>query len=278
MLDILLAYASLIYPPPGSHHKPVSAKTIVIAGNSAGANLGLALTRVLLEFSRETGQQGPKILFHGQCVQLHLPAGVAVFSGWCDQCDVLPSWYEKGEHDILVQVQPALMPEYPADEIWPSNPPREHPYCAGSTLDHELVSPVAVGDWSGAPPMWFACGTEDRCLDGNRMIASQAARCGVPVLWNEYEGMPHEFAVLLGKLPQSKHCFASCATACKAFGEGKPISSRSLRMKMPACEDIDLGDVAALAPLPLNEVKRRMRERTRHIPVWTGTRSLKSRI
>ncbi len=278
MLDLLLAYASLIYPPAGSYHKSVSAKNIVIAGNSAGANLCFALTKVLLELRKETRQQGSKILFHEQSVQLDLPAGVAVFSGWCDQCDVLPSWYEKGEHDILVQVQPALMPGYPSDEIWPLKPPREHPYCAASTLDHELVSPVAIGDWSGVPPMWFACGSEDHGLDGNRVIASQAARCGVQVLWNEYEGMPHDFAVLLGKLPQSKHCFASCAAACKAFVEGEPISSRSLQIKMPACEEIDLGDVAALAPLPLNEVKKRMRERTGQKLVWTGTRPLKSKI
>ena len=146
MLDLLVAYASLIYPPPGSHHKSVSAKNIVISGNSAGANLCFALTKVLLELRREPTQQGPKILFHEQRVQLDLPAGVAVFSSWCDQCDVLPSWYEKGEQDILEQVQPAVMPNYPSDGIGPSKPPREHPYCAASTLDHELVSPVAIGD------------------------------------------------------------------------------------------------------------------------------------
>lgn len=78
MLDILLVYATLINPPPGPHHKPVSAKSIIVAGNSAGANQALALIRVLLDFSRETGQQDPKILFHGQCIQLQLSTGVAV--------------------------------------------------------------------------------------------------------------------------------------------------------------------------------------------------------
>ena len=42
---------------------------------------------------------------------------------------------------------------YPADELWPSNPRREHPYCAATTLDYELVSPpIAIKDWTGGPP------------------------------------------------------------------------------------------------------------------------------
>lgn len=129
-------------------------------------------------------------------------------SGWCDQCNALPSSHKNGEYDILEVLQPASMPGHPIDSIWPTNPPREHPYSAGETLDHELVSPAAVRDWTGAPPMFFVCGSEERGIDGNRVVASQAAKSGMLVIWNEYEGMPHDFNLMMAKLPQAKHAMA----------------------------------------------------------------------
>ena len=275
ILDLLVAYASLLYPPPGAQYKAVAADRIVLTGNSAGANLCLALTRVLLEL-RRASPLGPKISFHVREIQLPLPAGLTICSGWCDLCDALPSWREGGENDILVLLQPALLPKQPSDDIWPSNPPREHPYCAAALLDHELVSPAAVSDWTGAPPMWFACGGEDRGLDGNKIVASQAARSGVPVLWNEYVGMPHEFALLLGRLPQAKHCYASWAAACQRFAQGTARESSGWMIKMPDCEKVKVSDVAGLSPLPFDEVRKRMDSRKREMPVWTGDASLKA--
>ena len=273
VLDTLVAYASLLYPPPGSHHRPVSADRIVLAGNSAGANLCFALTRCLLELRRQTKETTrlvPTVRFHGREVPLPLPAGVATCSGWFDQCDALPSWRDGGENDILHVLQPALQPGYPTDHLWPSNPPREHPYCAAPTLDHELVSPAAVSDWTGAPPMWFGCGSEERVLDGNKVVASQAAKSGVPVLWNEYAGMPHEFAILMSRTPQAKHCLAAWADACKKFVEGQVVRSHAILLKMPACEEVEIGDVAELAPLPFDDVRRRMKMQNRGRPVYSG--------
>ncbi|MCJ1247620.1 hypothetical protein MMC30_004835 [Trapelia coarctata] len=273
LLDLLVAYASLIYPPPGSHHTPVPAHRIVLAGNSAGANLCFGLLKFLLELrcsSPNQAQRDPQLRFHGRQVSLPLPAGVATCSAWCDMCDALPSWHDNSKCDILDVLQPALLPTYPPDEIWPSNPPREHLYCTASLLNHPLVSPAAVRDWSGAPPIWMACGSEERGLDGNKVVASQAASCGVPVLYNEYEGMPHEFVLLLRKLPQAEHCIWSWVRACRAFVEGSRLASRGALMKMPDCETIPVADVAQLAPQPFEEVCRRMQARNKERPVWTG--------
>ena len=278
ILDILVAYASLIYPPPGSHHKPVNAEHIVLAGNSAGGNLCFALTKFLLELRRntdETSRPDSKIAFHGSKVSLPMPAGIATCSSWCDQCDALPSWQEGGKNDILTVLQPALLPGYPTDDLWPSKPPREHPYCAAATLDHELVSPAAVKDWTGAPPMWFSCGSEERGLDGNKVVASQAAKCGVPVLWNEYAGMPHEFVVLMARMPQALHCLNAWADACSTFANGQIVQSRGRILKMPDCEEVEIGNVAELTPLPFDEVRRRMKKRNRERKVWTGAASSK---
>ena len=281
ILDTLVAYASLLYPPPGAHHSPVSADRIVLAGTSAGANLCFALIRCLLELRRETKKMSrpdPMVHFHGREVSLPLPAGIATCSAWCDQCDALPSWREGGQNDILTVLQPALLPGYPSDRLWPSEPPREHPYCVAATLDHELVSPAAVRDWTGAPPMWFACGSEERGLDGIKVVASQAAKCGVPVLWNEYAGMPHEFALLLSRLPQSKHCFEAWADACKKLVEGQVARSRAVNLNMPDCAEVESGEVMELAPLPFDEVKRRMKVQNGQRPVYRGGPGAISRL
>ena len=39
LLDALLAYLTLLYPPPGSFHEPIPADQIVFAGDSSGGNL-----------------------------------------------------------------------------------------------------------------------------------------------------------------------------------------------------------------------------------------------
>lgn len=280
ILDILVAYASLLYPPPESHHQSVPASHIVLAGDSAGANLCFALTKLLLELRRnnqDPTQPDPKVVFNGRGVPLPLPAGIATTSGWCDLCDALPSW-RGGENDIISIIQPALQPGYPSDDLWPSKPPREHLYCHAATLDHELVSPAAVSDWTGAPPMWFGCGSEERGLDGNKAVASRAAQCGVPVVWNEYAGMPHEFALLMSGTPQARHCSKAWADACSAFVEGKVVESQGKIMKMPACEEVQITDVAQLSSLPFDEIRTRMKSSNRRRPLWKGDAYLKAMI
>ena len=279
ILDALVGYLSLLYPPPGSLHNPVAAEKIVITGESAGANLCFGLIKVLLELRKTATLPGedPKVLFHGRQVSLPLPAGITTCNSWCDLCDALPSW-QNNNKDILLPVWPALLPGYPTDDIWPSKPPREHPYTTAANLDHELVSPAAVKDWKGAPPMWFACSSEERGLDGNKVVASQAARSGVPVQWTEYEGMPHEFAILMGYLPQAKHCFSAWATACQELGAGRGLVPKSTLLKMPACEVVDCGNPVNLAPLPFEAVRSRMREFNRRRRIWTGKEEPKAKI
>jgi hypothetical protein len=109
ILDTLIAYANLIHPPHGATWSAVPADRIVITGNSSGANLGLGLIKFLLEWQRLSGQPVASFVdFHGRAISLPLPAGIATVSGWCDQCDALPSWHRNGEYDIL-RSSPASM-------------------------------------------------------------------------------------------------------------------------------------------------------------------------
>lgn len=109
----------------------------------------------------------------GHEVPLPLPASIATTSGWCNPGDAVPSWREGGENDILGILKPFLVPGFHTDDLWASKPPREHPYCVAATLDHELVSPAAVGVWTRAPLIWSGCGIEERGLDGNKAVASK---------------------------------------------------------------------------------------------------------
>lgn len=79
VLDCLVAYLSLLYPPEGSLHQPVKPEHIVFAGDSAGGNMCLVLTLFLLHL-KHTNQT--TLRWHGKDVQLPLPAGVAPNSAW----------------------------------------------------------------------------------------------------------------------------------------------------------------------------------------------------
>ena len=172
-----------------------------------------------------------------------------------------------GQRDILSRLQPALWPEYPVDAVWPTRPPREHTYTRAVNLDHELITPAAVRDWHGAPPMWFAVGGAERGLDGNRAVASSAARSGVPVEFVQYEGMPHEWMTLLRRFLQAQHFFAAWGAA---IVDGPSPKRQVVIMKMPDCQVESIGLVKGLAPLDYEEMRRRMEEKSAARPIWTG--------
>ena len=220
LLDILVLYLQLLNPAPSCPHKPVSASSIILAGESVGGNLALAFTQLLLTLRRL--QQEPdssllSTLFPAGASTIPLPAGVATVSALTDYTLSLPSWQRNAHLDIWEESAPFLRPNFPADDIWPSTPPRADPYCSAAALVHPLVSPCLAPSWAGAPPMWFAMG-EERLLDGAALIAQIAARDGVPVQWVQYEAMPHCWPLLLTRLPHAKHCFEEWGAACKTLG------------------------------------------------------------
>ena len=63
----------LIRPPEGASHQPVNPAHVVVAGDSAGGGLTLALLQVL----RDCG--------------LPMPAGAVLISPWCDLTHSFPS-------------------------------------------------------------------------------------------------------------------------------------------------------------------------------------------
>ncbi|KAI4256616.1 MAG: hypothetical protein LQ352_002006 [Teloschistes flavicans] len=135
LVDVLITYLSLLYPPPGSYHQPISSSTLVLAGESAGACLCLSLVQIILTARRlQKTDEDPTIIFHGKRVPIPMPAGLAILSLAPNQTVSLPSWKANGDSDILDDTLPALDPTFPACEVWPSKPPRGKLVTSGSGI------------------------------------------------------------------------------------------------------------------------------------------------
>ncbi|MCJ1405444.1 hypothetical protein MMC11_008672 [Xylographa trunciseda] len=276
LLDALVCYLSLLYPPPGSFHEAVPASSIVFAGDSAGACLALALVQLLL-FS-----QTARVHFHGRVVSLPLPSGSAVLSAGTDFTLALPSWKKFASNDIFFDTWSMLEPGYTPCAIWPTVPPRGHPYCEIGMMDHPLVAPLMAVNWRGAPPMWFA-GGQERFADSAKVVAEQAARQGVSVRYEEYEAMPHDFPIMMlnwpwantGDWPQSRKCLRNWVKACTSFGQGQKLQDVGAVLYTTDGED-RLLEVEELTGLTFAEVQRLIREKQAEWKAWTPQLASKS--
>ncbi|CAO2654549.1 Nn.00g112820.m01.CDS01 [Neocucurbitaria sp. VM-36] len=81
IVDLFLAYLTLLYPSDDSMHTVISAKDIVLAGDSSGWNLVLSLL-ALLQHIRDSNNG--QVHFQGKLVHVPLPAGIATLSPHCD--------------------------------------------------------------------------------------------------------------------------------------------------------------------------------------------------
>lgn len=89
-IDIMLVYLNLLDPAPGSYHDPVEESSIILAGDSAGASLRLALVQVIFELKRKTTMD-PSTRFHNHNVAIQMPAGITLLSFLGDMTQALPS-------------------------------------------------------------------------------------------------------------------------------------------------------------------------------------------
>ncbi len=177
--------------------------------HSAGGNLSLALLQTILEL----GRQKIKIAWFGAERDVPLPAGVAVNSPWMDLTHSSPSYMTKAGFDYLPPPPPhglgteSMRPPCPA---WPTVPPREHIYVDDGLVLHPLVTLLMVRSWAGAPPVCICTGWE-LLRDEDRYAAGKLHRDDVTVVLEEYEGMPHCFALMFADLDGARRCMAGWA-------------------------------------------------------------------
>jgi acetyl esterase/lipase len=266
LLDVFHAYMSLLAPPPGSPHQAVAGSSIILAGDSSGACLSLALLQVLLTLRRQN--LASNVEYHGRKVDVELPGGLTLISAVGELTNSLPSYKSNASADIFPDIIPYIQPKFPVCKIWPSKPPRGNLYCEAPTMCHPLASPLASRDWTGSPPMFFASGQE-MIIDAVKVIAQTAFKQGTTVVFQEYEAMPHIFLWSCGGSPQSEKCWNDWAGFCKAIQQGKIVASRAVFVKPKRLHEVAL-DVSRLTPLTPDDACGIMKTAAKNIEAFTG--------
>ncbi len=150
-------------------------KSIVLAGDSAGA--GLALATLLAIRQRAEA----------------LPAAVAVLSPWVDLACSSPS---SGMRDPLAP-----------EGSWRCF---AHHYCGENDPTNPLISPL-YADLAGLPPLFIAVGTAEHMRDEVTEFAEKAKAAGVDVDFILGRDMVHCFPMLAPAFPEASKAFARFA-------------------------------------------------------------------
>jgi monoterpene epsilon-lactone hydrolase len=143
----------------------LSARSIAVAGDSAGGGLAVAL----LVATRDAGGA--------------LPAAAVLMSPTVDLTSSGASMTERAEQDPIST--PAMLRQFASD------------YLAGADPKTPLASPLFAA-LSGLPPVLVQVGTEDLLLSDSERLAAAAAQAGVDVTLQIGEGLPHVYQLLLG--------------------------------------------------------------------------------
>ncbi|KAI0778726.1 Alpha/Beta hydrolase protein [Trametes elegans] len=178
---------------PGPLHDAVSAyfrlvddlhvppENIVVAGDSAGGGLTLAL----LMYLRDNDYP--------------LPSGAILMSPWVDLTMSCESWESNEQFDIVPRPQPG-------DHL---NPVACY---LGEHMERYLTHPYAsplFGDFKGLPPLLVQAGEVEVLRDEITLLAHKATLAGVEVRHELYEDMVHVFQSL-PFLDAAKHAYMSC--------------------------------------------------------------------
>ena len=148
------------------------AENIVVAGDSAGGGLAMALCMYL----RDNG--------------LPMPGGLIAMSPWTDLTASGASYddnYDKdplygGTRESLIYIN-----AYPGDHD------KKDPY----------ISP-AFGSFKDFPPMLIQVGSNEMLLSDSETVAAKARDEGVKVRYHVYQGMFHVFQMAYTAIPESK--------------------------------------------------------------------------
>src|ERR1700689_575813 len=143
----------------------LNARSIAVAGDSAGGGLAVAL----LVATRDAGEELPA------AAALMSPTGVLTSSG--------ASMTERADQGPIST--PAMLRQFAAD------------YLAGADPATPLASPL-FASLAGLPPLLIQVGTADLLLSDSERLAAAADQAGVDVTLEIGEGLTHVYQLLLG--------------------------------------------------------------------------------
>ena len=142
---------------------------IIIAGDSAGGNLVLALLVKL----KATGEP--------------MPAGAICIAPWTDMGNGGKSMTENELYDLI---------DMRSAELWSGW------YCGGANPRDPRISPDPAG-MVGMPPVYIQVGTADILIDQVREFCLRSREAGADVRLDVWDNMPHDFQGYGEDLPES---------------------------------------------------------------------------
>jgi monoterpene epsilon-lactone hydrolase len=145
--------------------RALGARSIAVAGDSAGGGLAVAL----LVATRDAGEP--------------VPAAAVLMSPTVDLTSSGASMTERADQDPIST--PAMLRQFASD------------YLAGADPKTPLASPL-FASLSGLPPLLIQVGTADLLLSDSERLATAADQAGVDVTLEIGEGLPHVYQLLLG--------------------------------------------------------------------------------
>lgn len=215
----------------------------------------MALTQLLLEFQRTN----KTVQWYGQEIAVPLPAGVALSSPWMDLTYSSPSCKANAPFDYLPMLQSLEKTPRPSCAAWPASPPRKLLYCADALITHPLVTLLTARNWEGCPPVYMSTGWE-LLADEDKFMAAKLHAQGVPTVWEEFEGMPHCFAMVLTENPMARRCFDAWTQFMQKVTENGPgsVESAFKTIKAGTLKE-ERRDPATLSPYTEEEMRERLR-------------------
>ena len=154
----------------------VKPENIVIAGDSAGGNLALVLSIKLKELG------------------IPQPRGIMLLSPWTAM-NTLPSHKDNSSKDKVLGENTPLNAEI-----------GKISYANGINPEDPRLSPL-YADLKGLPPMLIQTGSYELLYSDSVMLKEALDKVGVDSELKIYSGMPHDFALVLPELPQTRESF-----------------------------------------------------------------------
>ena len=149
----------------------VAPEKMLLAGDSAGGGLSLALMQTL----RKHGKAQPK--------------AVALLSPWTDLTISGRSHKERAERDPMIDVE-----RMPQAIDW---------YCPNQDKKNPLISPV-FADLAGFPPMFVQVGSEEVLFDDSTRLVENAEKANVDAELQIWPDMPHVHQIAHNFVPEAK--------------------------------------------------------------------------
>ncbi len=144
-------------------------ENILVAGESAGGGLALALLLALKE---------RKII---------LPVAAVALSPWTDLTCSGDSYRTKNRYSLAPMNSWTVFSKHYAGDHDPADP---------------LISPL-FGDPAGLPPLYINAGTDDELFDDGERFSRKAKEAGVDVTWRPGEGQVHCYPLLAPLFPEA---------------------------------------------------------------------------